>query len=176
MLMTTIVSLVFALPIRTCAPPPNMCPALEVACNESGLSPSRCAELSTFVCPGNRCLACDRAVTECVAGDLDCQKLDAFCDASLQGCACKTSCSPTHELTLPALFAVCWAFPWALQDECATPSVGQCFAVLGWDGCDIKTCDYLACAEDLAELGEICPAELPASCQSSLACGLAEEG
>jgi hypothetical protein len=160
--------------ILACAPPPDMCAVLEKDCNGAGVDPNRCLELAEGVCPGDRCLACDRAAAECEAAGGDCEAVIENCEAALEGCSCDPGrCRDVTELTLPQLFSTCFAWPMAIG-QCEEPSVGQCLTTLPWIGCaGLTTCEYTECMEDIALFGT-CGDFLPASCDRVVACVDAE--
>jgi hypothetical protein len=130
--------------------------------------------LAEGVCPTSKCLACDRAADARKAAGGDCTALAKHCSAALAGCSCSTTCRPANDLTLDQLFAVCFAYPLAIGDDCEAPSTGQCFAALSWEGCGIDTCEYAACMEDMEALG-VCGGDLPDSCLPVQECVDAEE-
>ena len=134
----------------------------------------RCLALAQAVCPANKCLACDRALTACEDSGGDCSTISEHCTAALEGCDCTPSCEATNTLVLDDLFAVCFAWPLAIGDECAEPSAGQCFAALAWEGCNLNTCQYSECMAEIEASG-ICSDRLPDSCKPVMACVAAEE-
>lgn len=161
--------------ILACVPPPDMCAVLGKDCGELGVDPNRCLELAEGVCPGDRCLACDRTIAECEAAGGDCEAVAKHCDDALEGCSCDPAkCRDVTELTLPQLFATCFAWPMAIG-QCGEPSVGQCLTTLPWIGCaGLTTCEYTKCMEDI-ELFGTCEDNLPKSCDRVVACVAAEE-
>jgi hypothetical protein len=159
--------------IRGCAPPKDMGDILAASCIAAGLAEDRCLVIGAACDMGNKCGACDRAVRECDAAGLGsaCDQLAGACDDMLKGCGCDQACLATGELTPEQTIALCFLFPSPIgADDCADPSAGQCMAMMGWDDCGIDTCDYIACLEELEELGEVCPAILPKSCEAVAAC------
>lgn len=168
--------LLFSPPVRACAPPANMCDRLADECADVGLKPNRCEVLVEGVCPGSRCMACEASLRDCTTAGFDCTDLAEFCDVSLEGCSCTPRCTPAAELTLTQLFAVCFAHPWMIGDDCKKPSAGQCFAILtlGRDLCNVTACEYIECMEDMEDLGQCGVA--PPSCKRLVACDVAENG
>jgi hypothetical protein len=160
--------------IRACAPPSSLCSDLEGECLAAGVDDERCAVLAQGICPADKCTACQQAQDACAAGGGECDAIEALCDAALGACSCVPTCRPTTTLTLPQLLATCFGHPWTLDEHCDDPSVGQCFAVLQWKGCNITSCEYVECAEDIA-LADECSPTIPSSCAAVLACGDAEE-
>lgn len=161
--------------IRACVPPTTMCATLETDCMQAGVDPDRCLALAQAVCPTDKCLACDRAVTVCEDSGGDCAALSKHCTAALEGCECGApSCGATNTLPLDDLFAVCFAWPMAIGDDCEEPSTGQCFAALAWSGCELDTCQYSDCMADI-EADGLCSPTLPESCKPVVACIEAEE-
>ena len=160
--------------ILACAVPSTMCATLEIDCTQAGVDPDRCLAFAQAVCPTDRCLACDRAVTACEDSGGDCSQLAKHCTAALEGCDCEASCEATNTLDLDHLFAVCFAWPMALGDDCEQPSTGQCFAALAWEGCNLDTCQYSACMADIEAAG-VCDDTMPDSCKPVQACVEAEQ-
>ncbi len=160
-----------------CNPPPDLCSLLGEAAVKSGLPTDVATKIESLICPGSARMACDTAIAECDALDLDCKAVAELCDDALLGCGHSDRCEPTRDLSLPELFALCVAHPWALGDDCAEPSAGQCFAILTLsdDLCDVTTCEYMQCADDLDALAT-CSADLPPSCDKLAACDAAENG
>lgn len=161
--------------IRACNVPRTMCATLESDCVAAGVDPDRCLELAQGVCPTNKCLACDRAEDACEAAGGACTALVSHCSQALTGCGCETPrCTSAVNLSDQQIFALCLAWPMAIGDDCEDPSAGPCFAALAWDGCDLNSCEYTACMEDMEALA-VCGGDLPDSCIAVQACVDAEE-
>lgn len=102
-----------------------MCDDLEDTCVVEGLPAAWCQVLAQAVCPADRCTACEMAVDECVGAGLDCGTLADRCSEALDGCSCERSCKPARELSIAELFSTCFAFPWALGDDCSRRASGS---------------------------------------------------
>ena len=160
--------------ILACNVPADLCDALEFDCTAAGVDEDRCLEIAQGVCPGSKCLACERMLAECEeASPGECDAIAKRCGAALDGCNCETeTCVDMTTATIPTLFASCFAFPLALG--CEEPSVGQCFTTLTYSSCaGLTTCEYHDCMWALDDLAS-CTDETPAECAEVVACVAAE--
>lgn len=159
--------------ILACSPPAGLCADLEADCTGAGIDADRCLELGQGVCPGSKCLACERMLAECEEAGGKCDAIAKRCGAALDGCNCdEEACVDMTTATIPTLFASCFAFPLALG--CEEPSTGQCFTTLTYSGCaGLTTCEYHDCMRAIDDIAS-CTDETPAECAEIVACVAAE--
>jgi hypothetical protein len=156
--------------IPACNPPASLCADLESDCTAAGIDADRCLELAQGVCPGSKCLACERLIDECEeVSPGECDAIAKRCG----GCNCDApACVDMMDAPLPTLFASCFAFPLALG--CEEPSVGQCFTTLTYEGCaGLTTCEYHDCMRAIDDLAS-CTDATPVECAEVAACVAAE--
>lgn len=160
--------------IPACNPPASLCADLESDCTAAGIDADRCLELAQGVCPGSKCLACERLIDECEeVSPGECDAIAKRCGSALGGCNCDApACVDMMDAPIPTLFASCFAFPLALG--CEEPSVGQCFTTLTYEGCaGLTTCEYHDCMRAIDDLAS-CTDATPAECAEVAACVAAE--
>lgn len=161
-----------------CSVPSDFCPTLHNDCLAAGVDPERCDLIDAVVCPGSACMAHDTIIAECDELGLDCAALEKHADAALAGCGCGApTCVDTDQLSLPELFATCFTHPWSIGDDCGEPSSGQCMSILTLTDqyCDVSTCEYIECMEDMAAQSD-CSLDPPPSCDKLVKCDIAENG
>lgn len=145
---------------------PGLCDDLAAWCTSTALPSETCALLSGLVCPGNPCDACAVALDACALGGGDCTPLELLCKAA-PDCGCGWSCEvPANELSIPELFALCFAHPWTIGKSCEAPDVGQCLATMQ-ASCAPTACAYLDCLDAL----EQDPCQIPPVCERIAECG-----
>ena len=161
--------------LKGCAPDVNMCDLVGDACLADGLDPEVCEGIRANICPADRYMSCKALEKVCEDEGNDCGKVIATCDAELDGCPA-SKCHDAGTLTPGQAVALCFAYPSRLATcDGEEPDASHCMSLMTWDGCEVSSCQWIECEEELAQLGDMCPTAMPLACVPVMACDAAEQ-
>lgn len=158
---------------QACTPDKDMCNQLGGACKLDGMDPDVCNGIAADVCPWARSMSCAAVEKLCDDEGKGCAHVSKVCSSNLKGCPAP-ACEAAGHLSLPETLATCAAYPSRL--DCGEePDMGLCFSLLTWDGCNITSCQWIECMEEMQALGDVCPKAMPSACTPVIACNEAEK-